>query len=97
MKMHEGELFPLHAQEAYIIFIDREPEEKPMMLPVEEGVYHRYQQFCDMLARHVKPGKILRKVAEEMRKEWGDTYWYYYYFGRKYVNPSDRQKSEVQS
>ena len=97
MKMHEGELFPLHAQEAYIIFIDREPEEKPMMLPVEEGVYHRYQQFCDMLARHVKPGKILRNVAEEMRKEWGDTYWYYYYFGRKYVNPSDRQKSEVQS
>ena len=97
MKMHEGELFPLHAQEAYIIFIDREPEEKPMMLPVEEGVYHRYQQFCDMLARHVKPGKILRKVAEEMRKEWGDTYWYYYYFGRKYVNPSDRQESEVQS
>jgi hypothetical protein len=40
---------------------------------------------------------LLKKVGEEMGEEWGDTYWYYYYFGRKYVNPSDRQESEVQS
>ena len=97
LKLHEGEIFPLHAQEAYILFIDKAPEEKRMMLPVEETVYNHYKQFCDALAKHVKPGKTLGQVAEEMHQEWGDTYWYYNYFGRQYVNIAGRKDSEVQS
>ena len=97
LKLHEGEIFPLHAQEAYILFIDKAPEEKRMMLPVEETVYNHYKQFCDALAKHVKPGKTLGQVAEEMHQEWGDTYWYYNYFGRQYTNIDARKDSEVQS
>ena len=97
LKLHEGEFFPLHAQEAYILFIDKAPEEKRMMLPVEETVYNHYKQFCDALAKHVKPGKTLGQVAEEMHQEWGDTYWYYNYFGRQYTNIDARKDSEVQS
>jgi hypothetical protein len=86
LKLHEGEIFPLHAQEAYILYMDKAPEEKRMKIPVEEAVYNRYKQFLDVMARLVKPGKTLGKVAEEMHDEWGDTYWYYFFFGRQYTN-----------
>ena len=95
LKMHEGELFPLHAQEAYIIYMDKAPEEKRMMIPVEETVYNRYKMFCEVLARLFKPGKKVGTVADEMRKEWGDTYWFYFYFGRQYTNMVERNDNEI--
>ncbi|MBO4811993.1 MAG: hypothetical protein J5552_10605 [Prevotella sp.] len=97
VELHMDEEFPVHAQEAYILFMDKAPEEKRMMLPVEEDIYNRYKQFCETLARLVKPGKTIGKVAEEMSKEWGDTYWYYNYFGRQYTNIVDRKENEVAS
>lgn len=97
LKTHEGELFPLHAQEAYIFFTDKFPEEKRMMIPVEEDVYNHYKRFCETLAAQVKPGKTIGQVAEEMHQEWGDTYWYYNYFGRQYTNPISRKANEIQS
>ena len=97
LRMHIDEDFPVHAQEAYILFIDKFPEEKRLMIPVEETVYNRYKKFCEVLARQVKPGKTIGQVAGEMRGEWGDTYWYYHYFGRQYANPVGRTENEVQS
>ena len=97
VKSHINEGFPVHAQEAYILFIDKFPEEKRMMLPVEEAVYNRYKKFCDTLVRQMQPGKTIGQVAGEMRGEWGDTYWYYHYFGRQYSNSGDRKENEVQS
>ena len=97
LKMHDGEIFPVHAQEAYILFMDKAPEEKRVMIPVEETVYNRYIKLLDVMAKLVKPGKTLGQVAEEMRGEWGDTYWFYYFFGRQYSNMSDRKANEIQS
>lgn len=97
LKLHLDEDFPVHAQEAYIVYMDKAPEEKRMMIPVEEDVYNRYKQFCETLSRQMKPGKTVGQVAEEMRGEWSDTYWYYYYFGRQYSNTVGRKNSEVQS
>ncbi len=97
LKLHEGEDFPVHAQEAYILFIDKAPEEKRMMLPVEEDIYNRYKQFREVLGQRMKPGLTFGEVAEDMREEWGNTYWYYYIFGRQYSNPVNRQHNEVQS
>ena len=97
LKMHDGEDFPVHAQEAYILFMDKAPEEKRMMVPVEETIYNRYKKFSEALARLVKPGKTIGQVAEEMRGEWGTTYWYYYFFGRQYSNKVDRRENEVAS
>ena len=81
--LHLDEEFPLHAQEAYILFIDKAPEEKRMMLPVEQNVYNRYKQFWEVLERHAQPNKTFGKIGEEMRDEWGDTYWWFNIFGRK--------------
>ena len=83
VKLHQGEQFPVHAQEAYILFMDKAPEEKRMMIPVNQDIYERYKKFWDALRSHVKPGLTLGTVAEEMREEFGDTYWWFNIFGRK--------------
>jgi hypothetical protein len=97
LKMHDGEDFPEHAQEAYILFMDKAPEEKRMMIPVEETIYNHYKQFSEAMSKLVKPGKTIGQVAEEMRGEWGNTYWYYYFFGRQYSNIVDRKENKVAS
>lgn len=97
VKLHLDEEFPVEAQEAYILFMDKAPEEKRMMLPVEESIYNRYKKFWDALEQYVKPGTTLGKVADEMREEWGDTYWYYNIFGRQYTNTFIRKDNEVHS
>ena len=82
VKLHMNEEFPVHAQEAYILFMDKAPEEKRMMLPVEQAVYDRYKKFWETLENLVKANMKLEKVREDMREEWEDTYWYYNIFGR---------------
>ena len=74
VKLHMEEEFPLHA---------KAPEEKRMMLPVEQSVYERYKQFWATLERKAKPGMAIETIGEEMRKDFGDTYWWYNIFGRK--------------
>ena len=97
VKLHMNEEFPVHAQEAYIMYMDKAPEEKRMMLPVEQTVYDRYKQFWATLEKLAKSGMDIEKIAEELRKEYGDTYWWYNLFGRKYFIPNSNYHSEVQS
>ena len=83
VKTHMDEEFPRHAQEAYILFMDKAPEQKRMMLPVEQDIYERYKRFWKDLKSQVRPGVTFEHVGECMRKEWGDTYWWYNIFGKK--------------
>ena len=83
VKLHPDEAFPLHAQEAYIMYMDKAPEEKRIMLPVEQQVYDRYKKFWETLEKQAKPDVKLEKIGEDMRREWGGTYWWYNIFGRK--------------
>ena len=97
VKLHMNEQFPLHAMEAYILFMDKAPEEKRMMLPVEQSVYDRYKKFWSTMESFAKPGMTLEKVGEEMRQEFGDTYWWYNIFGRKPIYIGGGIGHEVQS
>lgn len=97
VKLHMNELFPLHAQEAYILFMDKAPEEKRMMIPVEQTVYERYKRFWATLESKAKPGMTISKVGEEMREEYGDTYWWYNIFGRKPINITGKIGNEIHS
>jgi hypothetical protein len=83
VKTHMNEEFPLHAQEAYIMFLDKAPEKKRMMLPVQQTVYDRYKRFWDAMQILARPGMTIEQVGRQMRKEWGDTYWWYNIFGKK--------------
>ena len=82
-KLHLKENFPLHAQEAYIMYMDKAPEEKRIMLPVEQTTYERYKKFWTTLEGFVNSGLSKEDTAEKMRNEFGDTYWYYNIFARK--------------
>ena len=83
--------------EAYILFMDKAPEEKRMMLPVEQSVYDRYKRFWKTLESIAKPGMTINHVGEEMREEYGDTYWWFNIFGRKFLNITGNIGHEVQS
>ena len=97
VRLHLDEEFPLHAMEAYILFMDKAPEEKRMMLPVEQSVFDRYKRFWEVLEGKAKPGMTLEKAGEEMRGEFGDTYWWYNLFGRKPIYSHGNIGHEVQS
>ena len=97
VKLHLDEQFPVHAMEAYILFMDKAPEEKRMMLPVEQSVFDRYKLFWSTLEEKAKPGMTLEKVGEEMREEFGDTYWWYNLFGRKPISVNGNIGHEVAS
>ena len=97
VQLHMNETFPVHAMEAYILFMDKAPEEKRMMLPVEQSVYDRYKQFWTTLEEKAKPGMTLDQVGEELREEFGDTYWWYNLFGRKPINIHGNVGHEVAS
>ena len=95
--LHMDEQFPLHAQEAYILFMDKAPEERRMMLPVEQSVFERYKKFWEELESIAEPGSNIIEIGEKMREEWGDTYWWYNIFGRKPINIHGYVGHEVQS
>lgn len=82
VKSHMDETFPRHAMEAYIMYMDKAPEEKKIMLPVEQEVYDRYKQFWSTLDGHLKNGVDTKDISAKMRAAFGDTYWYYNIFGR---------------
>ena len=65
------------------------------MLPVEQSVYERYKQFWASLESKAKPGMTLEKIGEEMRKDFGDTYWWYNVFGRKPINVRGKIGNEI--
>ena len=83
IKFHTNEVFPLHAMEAYLMYFDKAPEEKKMKLPVSQDVYDHYNKFWTTLETLIKSGMDRNKIPEQMRSEFGDTYWYYNVFRRK--------------
>ena len=97
VKLHLDEQFPLHAMEAYILYMDKAPEEKRMMLPVEQSVFERYKQFWKTLEGIAKPGMTVKQVGDEMREEYGDTYWWFNIFGKKFMYPTGNVGHEVHS
>lgn len=83
IKTHQNEEFPVHAQEAYIMYMDKAPEEKRVMVPVSQEIYDRYKEFWTVLEGHLRAGASREEVPEKMRAEFGDTYWYYNVFARR--------------
>ena len=83
VKTHMGEDFPVPVAEAYIMYMDKAPENKKVIIPVSEDLYERYKQFWASLENNVKSGLDREVVAEKMRHDYGDTYWYYNIFSRR--------------
>lgn len=86
VKLHLEEEFPEHAQEAYILYMDRAPEEKRIMIPVRQDIYDRYKLFWSTLDVYARSGMNRDEIQKKMRESFGDTYWYFNIFGMKYSN-----------
>ena len=97
VRLHINEEFPLHAMEAYILYMDKAPEEKRMMLPVEQTVYDRYKQFWTAMESRAKPGMTIGQVGQMLYEDFGDTYWWYNIFGRKPINITGKIGNEIPS
>ena len=95
--LHMNEEFPVHVQEAYILYMDKAPEEKRMMIPVNDVIFNRYKQFWSVLESHAKPGMTIEQVGEMMREEYGDTYWWYNIFGLKPIKITGKIGNETHS
>lgn len=83
IKTHMGEEFPVPVAEAYIMYMDKAPEKKRVMIPVNKDLYERYKQFWASLENYARSGMSREAVAEKMRSDYGDTYWYYNIFSRR--------------
>ena len=83
IKLHMGEAFPVPVAEAYILYMDKAPEEKRVMIPINEDLYKRYKQFWEDLGKLLQSGKSREGIAEQMHLNYGDTYWYYNLFSRR--------------
>ena len=94
---HMDEEFPLHAMEAYMLYMEKAPEKKRMMLPVSQTVYDRYKQFWETMEKVAKPGMNLESLGELIREEFGDTYWWYNVFGKKPFALSGKLGHEIHS
>lgn len=84
LKLHKGEEFPRHAQEAYIMFMDKAPEEKRMMVPVSQEVYDRYKAMWADFEKYATSGLSKDEVKSKMKHAYGDTFWYFNVFGTKF-------------
>ena len=83
VKTHMGEEFPVPVAEAYIMYMDKAPEKKRVMIPINKDLYERYKQFWTSLEQHARSGMSREAIAEKMRLQYGDTYWYYNIFSRR--------------
>lgn len=83
VQTHMDGTFPPEAQEAYIMYMDKAPEEKRMMIPVDQKIYDRYKKFWSDLEGLASGGTKKETIQNRMRQEYGDTYWYYNIFAQK--------------
>lgn len=83
IQLHMGETFPTSVAEAYVLYLDKKPEKKRVMIPVNEDMVNRYKQFWSTLEKLATSGKSRGEVAEQMRLNYGDTFWYYNIFSRR--------------
>ena len=83
IKTHMGEEFPVPVAEAYIMYMDKAPEKKRVMIPINKDLYERYKRFWTSLEQYARSGLGREAIAEKMRPSYGDTYWYYNIFSRR--------------
>lgn len=89
-ELHEKEAMPIHYQEAAYLFGDLEKKVDTSNMPFDKNlIVNRYASFknvTDRLLRQYsgmyKGDALNRKVGEDCFAQFGDTYWWFYYFSR---------------
>lgn len=71
---------PRHYQEAAILFSEVEKDVDWRRLELDSNIIHRFANFM-RISRNPKINPLQKK--EMLHQQFGDTYWYYFFFGQK--------------
>ena len=90
--LHEKEPMPIHYQEAAYLFGHLENKVDISKMPFDkEKIVNRYANFTSMTQQLMQlygpqyadnEAALTKKVGDECFAEFGDTYWWFYYFSR---------------
>ncbi len=71
---------PIHYQEAIVLFSNLDRNVDASQIPIDEGVRMRFSSFMKR-AKSYK-GMKEKEIAHHFKDDFGDTYWYFYFFVR---------------
>lgn len=74
----EGGRIPRHYQEAALLFAQLQGNVDISEVPIDDEIRQRFGQLIDASTRNAQMGDEYN--ARMMRPQYGDTYWYYYFF-----------------
>lgn len=80
---HRQAALPQHYQEAYVLYSEYYPMQLPYAVNVQPVTRDNYQAFKQHYLACQQAGADMPTTAEAMREQWGKTFWWYQFFGRK--------------
>ncbi len=81
--MHENESMPIHYQEAAYLYGHLEHGVAIDKMPFnEERIVKRYEAFQNATQRLLRNGLSSPEVGEQVKSQFGDTFWWFYFFCR---------------
>ena len=85
-QLHKGEKIPEIYQQAAYFYLDMEPstapDHKTHGLQYDQKVIDRYNQFDQLTQGLLRSGFSEESIARQTESEFGDTFWWNYYFNK---------------
>lgn len=83
-QLHKGEEMPIHYQEAAYMYGKLEPQTMDISrMPFDkERIVERYEKFNATAQNMAQMGMSEKSIGQNMRSEFGNTFWWVYYFNR---------------
>lgn len=78
-----GKVLPQHYQEAYFLFMEAAPVELPVHVSVSNGMAEAYTSFRRQYDSLSQLGYNKEMIAKALQVNWGGSYWWHYFFGKK--------------
>ena len=79
--LHEKETMPIHYQEAAYLYGHLENNVNISNMPFDqEKIVKRYDQFQERTQNLLRKGMSNEAVGEAVKSEFGDTFWWFYFF-----------------
>lgn len=81
--LHQGDEMPIHYQEAAFLYGNLEHEVDITSMPFDkQKIIERYASFNQMSQQLLASKMTVEQVGEAMRSNFGDTFWWFYFFCR---------------
>ena len=75
------ERLPVHYQEALLLFSFLDKSVDVSRIPIDKKIVRRFERFRERVDRY--KGKKEDDIEQYFKSDFGDTYWYFYFFVRK--------------